>query len=54
TGGIAYNEDFVKRISERVKFIAPVYVYPGEDEMLALAQGAYRVLSGEEKAKMYS
>ncbi|HHW56169.1 MAG TPA: butyrate kinase [Clostridia bacterium] len=54
TGGITYNEDFVKRISERVKFIAPVYVYPGEDEMLALAQGAYRVLSGEEKAKMYS
>ncbi|WP_432202822.1 butyrate kinase [Thermoanaerobacter uzonensis] len=53
TGGIAYNEDFVKRISERVKFIAPVYVYAGEDEMLALAQGAYRVLSGEEKAKMY-
>lgn len=54
TGGIAYNEDFVKRISERVKFIAPVYVYPGEDEMSALAEGAYRVLSGEEKAKMYS
>ncbi|WP_211204206.1 butyrate kinase [Thermoanaerobacter italicus] len=54
TGGIAYNEDFVKRISERVKFIAPIYVYPGEDEMSALAQGAYRVLSGEEKAKMYS
>ncbi|MDP9751254.1 butyrate kinase [Thermoanaerobacter pentosaceus] len=54
TGGIAYNEDFVKRISEKVKFIAPIYVYPGEDEMSALAQGAYRVLSGEEKAKMYS
>lgn len=53
TGGIAYNEDFVKRIKDRVKFIAPIYVYPGEDEMLALAEGAYRVLCGEEKAKVY-
>lgn len=53
TGGIAYNEDFVKRISSRVNFIAPVYVYPGEDEMQALAEGAYRVLSGEEEAKVY-
>lgn len=53
TGGIAYNEDFVKRIKDRVEFIAPIYVYPGEDEMLALAEGAYRVLCGEEKAKVY-
>lgn len=53
TGGIAYSDDFVKRISDRVKFIAPVYVYPGEDEMQALAEGAYRVLSGEEEAKVY-
>lgn len=53
TGGIVYNEDFVKRISIRVEFIAPVYVYPGEDEMQALAEGAYRVLSGEEEAKVY-
>ncbi|WP_416318315.1 butyrate kinase [Thermoanaerobacterium saccharolyticum] len=54
TGGIAYNEDFVKRISSRVNFIAPVYVYPGEDEMQALAEGAYRVLSGGEEAKVYA
>lgn len=54
TGGIAHNGDFVRRIRERVEFIAPVYVYPGEDEMLALAEGAYRVLTGEENPKTYS
>lgn len=53
TGGIAYNELMVNKIKERVQFIAPVVVYPGEDELLALAQGALRVLKGEEKAKEY-
>ncbi|MGB9678776.1 MAG: butyrate kinase [Thermoanaerobacteraceae bacterium] len=54
TGGIAYNNDFVERISKRVKFIAPIKIYPGEDEMIALMEGAYRVLTGEEKAKVYN
>ena len=36
-----------------VKFIAPVYIIPGENEMQALADGAFRVLSGEENAKQY-
>jgi butyrate kinase len=36
-----------------VSFIAPVELVPGEDEMLALAQGALRILNGEEKAKIY-
>ena len=40
-------------IEERVKFIADVKVYPGEDEMIALAQGALRVLNKEEEAKVY-
>ena len=40
-------------IAERVRFIAPVLVYPGEDEMLALVQGALRVLRGEEEAREY-
>lgn len=53
TGGIAYSEEFVKLIKDRINFIAPVYIYPGEEEMLALAQGALRVLKGEEKAKEY-
>ncbi|OPJ61409.1 butyrate kinase [Clostridium oryzae] len=54
TGGIAYGENIVAGIEEMVKFIAPVVVYPGEDELLALAEGAVRVLSGQEKAKIYA
>ena len=53
TGGIAYSERFVGLIKERVEFIAPIVIYPGEDEMLALAEGGLRVLNGEEKAKEY-
>jgi butyrate kinase len=53
TGGMAYGKPMVNLIKENVSFIAPVIVYPGEDEMLALAQGALRVLKGEEEAKEY-
>ncbi|WP_035292412.1 butyrate kinase [Clostridium sp. KNHs214] len=53
TGGVAYDKKIVDWISEMVGFIAPVQVVPGEDEMLALAQGALRVINGEEKAKIY-
>ncbi len=53
TGGIAYSPRVVNWIKERVSFIAPVMVYPGEDEMKALALGALRVIRGEEKAKIY-
>jgi len=53
TGGLAYNPMTIDLIKERVGFIAPVMVYPGEDEMEALAYGAYRVLKGDEKAKEY-
>lgn len=53
TGGLAYSELLCDRIRKRVSFIAPVKVYAGEDEMLALAEGAVRVLRGEEKAKIY-
>ncbi|MDR1741813.1 MAG: butyrate kinase [Synergistaceae bacterium] len=53
TGGIAYDSDFIAMVQERVQWIAPCLVYPGEGEMPALAQGAERVLSGEEKAKRY-
>lgn len=53
TGGIAYNKGITGKIKEKVSFIAPVVVYPGEDELLALTQGALRVLKGEEKAKEY-
>ena len=54
TGGVARWKELVEWIRERVSFIAPVLVYPGEDEMLALAEGALRVLRGEEEAKTYT
>ncbi|WP_420489629.1 butyrate kinase [Neobacillus vireti] len=53
TGGLAYGAGFVKRISDRVNWIADVIVHPGEDELQALAEGALRVLRGEEEVKVY-
>ena len=53
TGGIAYNKEVVDKMEERAGFIAPFTVYPGEDELLALAQGALRVLNGQEEAMKY-
>jgi butyrate kinase len=54
TGGIAYDETFVSWIRERIAFISKVFVFPGEDELQALAEGGLRVLRGEEKAKIYA
>lgn len=54
TGGLARWEWLVDRITGRVKFVAPVYVYPGGDEMEALALGALRALAGEEEVKSYA
>ncbi len=53
TGGLAYDEDFITLIKQRVDWIASVYLYPGEGEMKALALGALRVLRGEEKDHDY-
>ena len=53
TGGIAYDKVVVAGLTERAGFIAPITVYPGEDELLALTQGALRVMNGEEKAMEY-
>ena len=53
TGGIAYDTAVIDGLIERAGFIAPVTIYPGEDELLALTQGAIRVLNGEEKAMDY-
>jgi len=54
TGGLAYSEQLMELISRRVEYIAPVKVYPGEDEMKALADGALRVMKGEEEAHHYN
>ncbi len=53
TGGIAYGEVTQQALKEQIQWIAPVTVYPGEDELLALTQGALRVLKGEEEARTY-
>lgn len=53
TGGLAHNKRLTNWIREYVGFIAPVELVPGEDEMLALAQGALRVVEGKEVAKIY-
>ncbi|PLS01685.1 butyrate kinase [Neobacillus cucumis] len=53
TGGLACGKAFVKLISDRINWIADVIVHPGEDELQALAEGALRVLSGEEEVKIY-
>ncbi len=54
TGGISYESYITDGLKERVGFIAPVTIYKGEDELLALAQGALRVINKEEEAKIYS
>lgn len=53
TGGIAYNELIVNYITRMIAPICKVAVYPGEDEMRALAQAGLRVLTGDELVKQY-
>ncbi len=53
TGGLAFDKTLIGWIREKIDFLGKVFVYPGEDEMAALAQGALRVLNGEEKAQEY-
>lgn len=52
-GGIAYDKVVVDGLKEHCGFLAPVTVYPGEDELLALVQGGLRVVNGVEKALEY-
>src|SRR5208337_2037174 len=54
TGGVVRDVYLVDRITEMVKYIARVRVYPGEFEMEAMAAGALRVLRGQEEAKTYT
>jgi butyrate kinase len=51
TGGMAHSERVVQRLRAHLEWIAPIRVYPGEDELQALAEGVFRVLDGEEEAK---
>lgn len=54
TGGIAHAEAFVDDLRSRIDWIAPIEIYPGEDELRALAEGALRVLDGTENAQIYA
>lgn len=51
TGGMAHSERLISLLRESLEWIATVMVYPGEDELQALADGAFRVLRGEEQAR---
>jgi butyrate kinase len=51
TGGMAHSVRMVIALKAYIDWIAPVSVYPGEDELRALAEGVFRVLDGEEQAK---
>jgi butyrate kinase len=53
TGGLAYNKIFTAMILERISFISKVYIYPGENEMKALAMNGLMILKGELKAREY-
>ena len=53
TGGIAHNPDLTGYIKEHIGFIAPVFIYPGEDEMRALAMNGLMLLKGAVEARVY-
>ncbi len=54
TGGMAHSERVVSLLTEYLDWIAPIKVFPGEDELQALAEGVFRVLRGEELPKTLS
>lgn len=53
TGGIAHSDFILSQLKKRISFIAPIHVYPGEDEMEALALNAIGALKGELPIQVY-
>lgn len=53
TGGLAHSRMLTQWIKDRVEFIAPILVFPGEGEMEALAQGAWRIMEGADPVREY-
>lgn len=53
TGGMAHSDYIISRLKERISFLAPIYVYPGEDELEALALNALGALRGELPIQIY-
>ncbi len=54
TGGIAYSTYIMSRLEKRIRFLAPIRLYPGENEMNALASNAWGALSGEFPVREYN
>jgi butyrate kinase len=42
-----------EQLTKRLEFLAPVFIYPGEDELTALAHNAYRAMTGQQEIKEY-
>ena len=53
TGGLAYSDMLIKLLKDRIDWIAPIKIYPGEDEMQALAENVYMAMKGELPIKEY-
>lgn len=53
TGGMAHSKRITDFMAQYVSFIAPIYVYPGEDELLTLAENALAAVKGEREVKTY-
>lgn len=53
TGGVAYSDFVTDQIKERVSFIAPIHILPGENELQSMTNGVLRVLEGKEDARIY-
>ena len=54
TGGVAYSKDITDAITQKVSWVAPVVVYPGENELASLAENGYIILAGETKIHTYN
>ena len=54
TGGVAYSKDITDAITRKVEWVAPVRVYPGENELNSLAENGYIILAGDTKIHTYN
>ena len=53
TGGLVYGEELIKDLEKRICHLGPVFVYPGEDELKALAYNGWLVSTGQVAVKSY-
>ena len=54
TGSLVYSQRLIEILTRKISFIAPIHLFPGENELASLAAGALRFMRGEEKAKIYN